>query len=213
MRPISTNSWMQWCAPVILSYGEPEIRIAVPDWLGQKTTLSKITRAQRAGGEAQTVEHLPRKCKALSSSPPIIPAPQKPLIRHQPCPPGPLETLITFRSVVSMSGSWLPSQLCFLPPSTWAIPFPPVLNTFQPEQLRPLGFTVALPAASVCIPHSCSVSAWHSLCRVLPWPHIYGDNSTVSISHLLFTVLGEVPTASWVYKRCFTNVSWMDKRK
>jgi hypothetical protein len=31
--------------------------------------LSKITRAKRAGGMAQAVEHLPSKCDTLSSNP------------------------------------------------------------------------------------------------------------------------------------------------
>jgi hypothetical protein len=34
-----------------------------------KTLFGKISNAKRAGGMAQEVEHLPSKCKALSSNP------------------------------------------------------------------------------------------------------------------------------------------------
>jgi hypothetical protein len=40
--------------------------------LGKKQDpISKITRAKKAGGVAQAVEHLPSKCKTLSSKPSI----------------------------------------------------------------------------------------------------------------------------------------------
>jgi hypothetical protein len=39
-----------------------------PAWAKSKT-ISKITRAKRAGGLAQEVECLPSKCKALISNP------------------------------------------------------------------------------------------------------------------------------------------------
>jgi hypothetical protein len=40
-------------------------------------TLSKITIAKRAGGMTQVIEHLPSKCKALSSKPQYCFLPQK----------------------------------------------------------------------------------------------------------------------------------------
>jgi hypothetical protein len=37
-----------------------------------KTLFKKITKAKRAGGVAQAVEHLPSKCKVWSSNPGTI---------------------------------------------------------------------------------------------------------------------------------------------
>jgi hypothetical protein len=46
------------------SYGQKENRIG----LGKKQDpISKISRAKNAGGVTQAVEHLPSKCKVLSS--------------------------------------------------------------------------------------------------------------------------------------------------
>jgi hypothetical protein len=41
-----------------------------PGWPGQKVrdSIIKITRAKRAGGMAEAVENLPRKCKAMNSN-------------------------------------------------------------------------------------------------------------------------------------------------
>jgi hypothetical protein len=40
-----------------------------PDWAKSETPISKITRAERAGGMAEVEEHLPGKLKAPSSNP------------------------------------------------------------------------------------------------------------------------------------------------
>jgi hypothetical protein len=40
-----------------------------PAWVKSKTSISKITRTQKAGGVAQGVEFLSSKCKALTSNP------------------------------------------------------------------------------------------------------------------------------------------------
>jgi hypothetical protein len=36
---------------------------------GEAKSIFKITKAKRAGGMAQTIDHQPSKCKALSSNP------------------------------------------------------------------------------------------------------------------------------------------------
>jgi hypothetical protein len=68
--PISTNDWAQWPMPVILAMqGSTSRKNEIQVGLGLKQdAISKITKA-KSWGVAQVVEHLPSKCKALSSSP------------------------------------------------------------------------------------------------------------------------------------------------
>jgi hypothetical protein len=55
--------------PVILTTWEAEIqRIEVQDQSWQVESISKITKAKRAEGVAQAVEHWLCKCEALSSN-------------------------------------------------------------------------------------------------------------------------------------------------
>jgi hypothetical protein len=70
-RPYLTRR--QWLMPSILATQEVEIRsIAVqcqPGQIVQETLSWKNSSQKRAGGVAQVVECLPRKCEVLSSSP------------------------------------------------------------------------------------------------------------------------------------------------
>jgi hypothetical protein len=66
---ISTNGWAWWCVPVIPAIqGSINRRFTVQDSSGIKwDSISKMTNKARS--MAQVVEHLPRKCKVLSSKP------------------------------------------------------------------------------------------------------------------------------------------------
>jgi hypothetical protein len=57
--------------------GNKNRRITVQASLRKKERLPKLTRAKRAGGVAQAVNHLLSKCKALSLNPSIFPHPKK----------------------------------------------------------------------------------------------------------------------------------------
>jgi hypothetical protein len=55
---------------IILATLEAEVRrIMIRGWLRQKDPVSNITRAKRVGAEAEDIEYLPSKHKALGSNP------------------------------------------------------------------------------------------------------------------------------------------------
>jgi hypothetical protein len=63
--------------PSYLGGGDQEDLSLRPTWANSsQDPISKITRTKWTGGVAQTVEHLPRKCKALIQTP-IPPPPKK----------------------------------------------------------------------------------------------------------------------------------------
>jgi hypothetical protein len=60
--------------------------IIVQAGLGERQDpMSKITRAKRVGGMAQSVQHLPSKCKALNSNSSTANAPKKKKKKQKNC--------------------------------------------------------------------------------------------------------------------------------